>query len=155
MDKTGLSERLKIAVTNTHGKYHNFQGIVLFGSFVKPEVEHPGDVDFIPVLGSYEGCWEFSTDDEGDYDAFYRGYKKMEAFFGTHFTEFAKGRDAIFKTYRKKDGLFHVESLVALDNLPELKKGLDSYGAKPENFIGTGKAARTILNFYSSSTLNP
>ena len=148
MDKQRLSKRLEIAANNTHRKYNNFQGIALFGSFVNPKIKHPNDIDFIPVLDSYEGCWGFSTDDEGDFDEHYNDYEEMETFFGDHFTEFQEGYDVMFKTYRRKNGLFHVESLVALDNLPRLKKRLDYYSAKPDNFIGTKEAEAEILEFY-------
>ncbi|MFH1308111.1 MAG: hypothetical protein ABIH72_04620 [archaeon] len=150
MNKIKLSKKLVIAVQNTNNKYDNFQGIVLFGSFANPEVKKPRDVDFIPVLNKYDGCWQFSTDDEGDYDEAYHGFKEMEEFFGTHFPEFAEEYDVLFKTRWKRKALFHVESLVAIDNLPELQSSLVHYRTNPENFIGTKKAAQIISEFYKS-----
>lgn len=148
MNKIEIRKMMELAASNTHERYNNFQGVIPFGSFVKAEIKNPVDIDLIPVLETYRGCWRFSTDDEGYHDIYYSEYKRMEEFFGAHFTEFAQGYGGLFKTCRNKNGLFHVESLVALDNLPLLKDHLGYYGAKPENFIGTEEAARIIKGFY-------
>lgn len=146
MDKQKIRETLEHAVRETHKKYPNFQGVVLFGSFVKGKKD-PFDVDLVPVLETYKGSWTFCTDDEGDYDEFYDEYEEMRDFFGDHFKQFAEGYESLFRTYTKK-GLLHIESLVVLDNLPRLKERLDHYHTGPGNFIGTEKAAGIIADFY-------
>lgn len=156
MDKTGLRQRIRTAVMNTHARYDNFQGLVLFGSFL--EKEAPADIDVVPVLTAYDDDWLFrsqSETGEEHSDAFYE-YLEMENLFGSHFADFAEGYDRVFKTHRHRNGLFHDGGgVVALANLPYLKQRLDSLRASPENFIGTENAYTIMRDFYRAQMRKP
>ena len=77
----------------------------------------------------------------------------MQIKFWKNFIEFIGKYDLTFKTDNNNNGLFHFESLVALDNLSRLKNRLDHYNAKLEDFIGTEEAKQRTLDFYTSQTL--
>src|SRR3989344_3137577 len=97
MEKQAVREMLERAVADTHAHYENFHGIVLFGSFVTPK-PNPGDIDIIPVLGSYDGSWNFQQYELGDFDTDYYTYLQMEAHFGRHFTHLSPAYGCLFKT---------------------------------------------------------
>ena len=148
MDKEKIKESIVIAAKNTHRKYRNFQGVIIFGSFLT-EKENPSDIDLIPVLEKYDGSWHFHWISETghEYDNDYYEYKKIENKFCSYFKDFSKGYDTVLKT-AEKNGLIHIESLVTLDDLVMLKKELCRYGAIPKNFIGNEKASRIIYDLY-------
>lgn len=147
MNKEKLRETLELAVKETHKKYPNFQGVIPFGSFAREE-ENPADIDLIPVLKKYGGDWRFRPVSEGEseFDEDYYAYRDVQTYFASYFADFAKGYNVIVKT-GKINGLIHIESLVALDNLPLLKRYVILYAAKPKEFIGTEEAARIIADF--------
>src|SRR3989344_1952869 len=155
MEKDEVKKTLEVAVQNTHLKFPVFQGVVIFGSFVTSK-QNPSDLDLVPVLQTYDDDWAFAPFSEGEpeWGEEYYSYKEIEKFFCSHFSELARayGYQAIMRTMQNdnehKKALIHIESLVALDDLKQLKERLDYYSAKPENFIGTELAAQTMLRYY-------
>lgn len=151
MDKTKMRETLEHAVRETHKRYPNFQGVIPFGSFFTDK-ENPTDIDLIPVLKKYCGDWRFRPvwEDMPEFDEDYYVYEDVESYFASYFADFAEGYNVIVKK-GKTNGLIHIESLVALDNIPLLKMYVILYSAKPKEFIGTEEAARIIKGFYRKS----
>ena len=56
----------------------------------------------------------------------------------------ARGYDTVIKTLYKRNGLIHIESLVALDDPMLLKDELLRYEADPGNFIGMPHTKRIL-----------
>lgn len=150
IDRPKMRETLESAVKNTHAQYPNFQGVIIFGSFVNDK-EKSSDIDLIPVLKTYNGCWYFRPicEGENEFEEDYYGYEKMQKAFGEYFKDSVSGNRHVFKTMRNMKGLIHIGAgLVALDDMKYLKEKLEHHGARPENFIGTEEAARAINKFY-------
>ncbi len=150
MNKQLVRETLSTAVRNTHLHYPNFQGVVIFGSFATGNPK-PSDLDLIPVLQKYGSCWYFkpqSEDDARDYHPDYDAYKQLEAFFASHFTEIAKGYEAVIKTRDSESWLIHIVSLVALDDISRLEEELLRLHTSPINFVGEEEARTKIEEHY-------
>lgn len=149
MNKQAVGETLELAVRNTHERYANFQGVVVFGSFASGK-ENPSDLDLIPILRQYGSSWDFSPESEGDgmdYHPDHFTYLEIEDFFLSHFQHLADGN--VLKK-REGKGLIHIESLIAMDDLEQARRWLDHYQARAENFIGTEEARNLLLRLYEN-----
>lgn len=151
MNKESYRSFLEIAVENTHQKFPNFLGVVIFGSFVTDKPE-PNDLDIVPVMQKYDGNWDFSPvseDDTHDDHPDYYEFTDSEDYFLSHFPIIFTRKEILSKGLNriKQRGL-HYERLVALNDPERLKKWIDYYHADPKNFVGQEESRRTLLDLF-------
>lgn len=147
MDKKKTRLVLEKAVKETNLKFPTFQGVIIFGSFVKSE--SPRDLDIIPVMERYNGEWNLQpVDSEGepcDDEPDYQMWLKLEDYFLFHFPLLSEGNKIKGKHMKGKERGVHYEHLVSLDNPPAVREVLVSYRARAENFVGTQAAGRRLI----------
>ncbi len=148
MDRNEYRLLLERAVENTHEKFPNFLGAVIFGSFVTDKPE-PNDLDMIPVMQKYDGNWDFSPvseDDSHDDHSDYYEFTNSEDYFLSHFPIIFTKEEILSRgIHRNKQKGLHYERLIALNDPVRLKKWLDHYSANPENFVGDEVTKKRLI----------
>ena len=149
MDRKIYRPLLETAVTNTNLRFPNFQGVVIFGSFVTDKPE-PSDIDIIPVMQKYDGNWDFSPvsecDSHDDHPDYYE-FTDSENYFLSHFPVIFTKEEILCKSMNKaKRRGIHCERLIAFNDLSQLRRSIPCYFANPENFVGREQARKTLFD---------
>ena len=151
MDKDLVDRLLDHAIASTHRQYFPFQGVVLFGSFLVKD--DPDDVDIIPVLLTYDSSWDFKSpweEEPVDDSAAYHEYLKIESFFANFFKN-VPGYEVAVKTLRNRNGLLHIETLMALDDLKLVQRVMEEKETHYGNFRGTAYAQRVLETHFAKN----
>lgn len=151
MDKISTKRRLEEAVRNTNLKFPTFQGVVIFGSFLRKE--NPQDLDIIPVMERYNGEWNLQPiDSEGEPctdEPDYEMWLKLETYFLSHFPLLPEGTPIKGKYLIGKERGIHYEHLIVLDRPEGSRETLNEYDARPENFVGSETTRSRLLEICS------
>src|SRR3989344_6193902 len=134
MDHAEINKRLRLAVDEIHEQYSNFQGIFLFGSFIKNDPD-PQDIDILPVL--------IRRESEGE-NPWIRGDKLIKEYFTKYFPDFPQPK-LIAKSglngrtdYRHIDNILHAgHGVVYLEEPEGLKQKVKEIGTGLEHFVGS------------------
>ena len=148
MDKEKVRTTLEKAIRRTCQKYADFQGVLLYGSFVTAKL-NPSDIDLIPVLGTCEDNWDLSSscEDCSDHGIDYYKYREIEKYLGRQFSPLPDGFDTVFKTDPRYKGLIHISAepgIIALDNTHLILGRLEGWNVDFADFIGKEEARQQL-----------